>query len=137
MRTVSKSLLTLSICLGLSGAVYAQAAPSNNVEKPAATHANHATKDKEKPAAASGSAKKLDTNTVKESKHNVAKSDTTKKPESAKAEAAKKVEKAEKPMHKAENKAEHVSSNTQKAMKHEGSKPAAKTPSESAAQPVK
>jgi hypothetical protein len=130
----------MSICLGLSGAVYAQATPSNNVEKPAATHATHAThatKDKEKPAAVSGDAKKLDTNAVKESQHNVAKSEAAKKPESAKAESAKKVEKAEKPMAKAEHKAEHVSSNTQKPMKHDGSKPAAKTPSESAAQPVK
>jgi hypothetical protein len=46
MRTVSKSLLTLSICLGLSGAVYAQSTPSPSKPTPAA----EATKAK--PAAA-------------------------------------------------------------------------------------
>ena len=61
MHTVSKSLLTLSICLGLSGAVYAQTAPSTAKPatttepakaKPAATTLVKAVK--EKPAAVSG-----------------------------------------------------------------------------------
>jgi hypothetical protein len=95
MRTVSKSLLTLSICLGLSGAVYAQATPSNNVDKPAAAHATHALKGKEKPAAVSGETKKAEPGAVKESKSSsLAKPETAKKPE-----PAKKVEKPAKASH--------------------------------------
>jgi hypothetical protein len=57
MRTVSKSLITLSMCLGLSGAVYAQATPTavkpstaeTAKSKPAAANVT-----KDQPAAISG-----------------------------------------------------------------------------------
>jgi len=134
MHTVSKSLLTLSICLSLSGAVYAQTAPS--AAKPAAaTEPAKAKPASTTPAAVSGEtasqavkakhehahaapkpaldkaakpesvdAKKLETSPVKENKSVVT------KPEAKKAaEPAKQIEHAAAP-------------NVHKPMKHE-SKP--------------
>jgi hypothetical protein len=81
MRTVSKSLITLSMCLGLSGAVYAQSTPSavkpsttETAKKPAAVSGtnganvskNGPTAVKEKPAAISGTSA---TPAVKAPKH--------------------------------------------------------------------
>lgn len=62
MRTVSKTLLSLSICLGLSGAVYAQTAPETK-PAPASSAATKsktpsvAKTEKDKPAAVSDASK--------------------------------------------------------------------------------
>jgi Flp pilus assembly protein TadD len=85
MRTLSKSLLMLSVCLGLSGAVYAQTAPHTN---------------KDKSAAVSGD----ETPATKTMKQQHAKE--TKKAENGTKEAKNKTKhEAAKPAHKAEHKA--------------------------------
>lgn len=127
MRTVSKSLITMSMCLGLSGAVYAQATP--NVAKPVAPTAeaakqkpavNHVVKEsKDKPAAISGESATPAVKSPKQPKSDVTKPAAVKKP----------VESANKP-------ADKVGTEHKAMKKHEASKSAEKVSTE-APKPVK
>jgi hypothetical protein len=142
MRTVSKSLLTLSICLGLSGAVYAQSTPSTSKPTPAgeATKAKPAVPEtakvkpvakadsKDKPAAVSGE----NTPATKTPKHEHA--THAQKPAVEKSNT-----KAESP--DAKKLDSSTAKESKKPAKHEGtkaaSKPADKAPTESAVHSVK
>lgn len=129
MHTVSKSLLTLSMCLSLSGAVYAQTAPST--AKPAAATEAAKTKPasatpvnavKEKPAAVSG---EIASPAVK-AKHEHAHATPAPKPAIDKPA---KVESAD---------AKKLETNTVKEPKHVAAKPEAKPAAEPAkAEPSK
>lgn len=162
MRTVPKSLLTLSICLGMSGAVYAQG--TSTVTKPAAPAAetvkqkpavNHVAKEsKDKPAAVSGESA---TPAVKPTKHEhaarvapkpaIEKSTKSETPDAKKLETTPvqqpksdvskpAVKKPAESANKASEKASDKASTEHKAMKHEASKSAEKVSPE-ASKPMK